>query len=133
MLLNHLSFANGVALSRNNDFLLISETTTGRIHKFWLRGPRIHRTDLLLTVSGLPDNINRDSAGNFWIAQVLGPPPRRLSRDGGVPIKIDEQGHILEWLDGRYGERVTIASDVKEVDGRVWIGSITSSFVEVSY
>lgn len=40
VLLNNLAFADGVALSKDRSFLLVAETATFKIFKFWLRGPK---------------------------------------------------------------------------------------------
>jgi len=40
ILINDLIFANGVALSRNEDFVLVAETGKYRILKYWLKGEK---------------------------------------------------------------------------------------------
>lgn len=120
-----LAFPNGVALSRDRTFLLLAETTTGQIHKFWLSGPRRHSYGMLLQLGGRPDNINRNADGDFWIAQnpTL---PYVLRRGEGIghPIKIDGSGRVLDHL-GDVGS----TSDVTEFNNRIWLGSLDNSYV----
>lgn len=63
-----LNFANGVAVSDAQDFLLIAETGSYRILKHWLRGPASGTTEVLIdNLPGFPDNINNGLNGRYWI------------------------------------------------------------------
>nr|CAD1817215.1 unnamed protein product [Ananas comosus var. bracteatus] len=53
VLADGLSFPNGLALSKNGSFLLIAETTTCRILRYWLRKPHA-ATPTLEVVAQLP-------------------------------------------------------------------------------
>ncbi|KAL3569000.1 hypothetical protein D5086_028890 [Populus alba] len=63
-----LAFANGVALSKDSTFLLVAETTTCRILRFWLHGPNAGKSDVFTELPGFPDNIRRNTNGEFWVA-----------------------------------------------------------------
>jgi sugar lactone lactonase YvrE len=66
-----LNFANGVAISDSQDYLLIAETGSYRILKHWLRGETAGRTEVLIdNLPGFPDNINNGLNGRFWIGLV---------------------------------------------------------------
>ena len=71
VILDGLNFANGVAISQDQQFLLIAETGTYRILKHWLQGPKTGTTEVLLdNLPGFPDNINNGLDGRFWIGLV---------------------------------------------------------------
>lgn len=68
-LIGNLQFANGVEMSPKGDFVLINETGMYQIRRYWLKGPKAGKHDVLIdNLPGFPDNIRADSAGNFWIA-----------------------------------------------------------------
>lgn len=68
VLLDGLNFANGVAISNDQQFLLVAETGGYRILKHWLDGPNVGTTEVLLdNLPGFPDNINTGMNGRFWI------------------------------------------------------------------
>ncbi|XP_074267381.1 protein STRICTOSIDINE SYNTHASE-LIKE 10-like [Silene latifolia] len=115
ILLRNLYFANGVALSKDNDFVLVAQTTTGEILKYWLTGYKAGCYEVLLQLDGRPDNINRDAKGDFWIAV-------RLSKS----IKINHLGYILETIDG---DEIVNPSDVSEFDHRLWIGFVDQPYI----
>ena len=71
VLLDGLDFANGVAVSEDQQYLLIAETGTYRILKHWLAGPNAGETQVLIdNLPGFPDNINNGLNGRFWIGLV---------------------------------------------------------------
>lgn len=68
VLMDELNFANGVAVSEDGSFLLVSETGHYRILKHWLTGERQGLTEVLLdNLPGFPDNLNRGLQGRFWL------------------------------------------------------------------
>ena len=71
VILDGLNFANGVAISADQQYLLIAETGAYRILKHWLQGPNAGSTEVLLdNLPGFPDNINNGLDGRFWIGLV---------------------------------------------------------------
>ena len=67
-LLDNLNFANGVAVSEDGNFLLISETGHYRVLKYWLAGDRKGNTEVLLeNLPGFPDNLKSGTNGRFWL------------------------------------------------------------------
>ena len=71
VIVDNLNFANGVAISADQQFLLIAETGSYRILKHWLEGPQAGTTQVLLNnLPGFPDNINNGLDGRFWIGLV---------------------------------------------------------------
>ena len=71
LLLDNLYFANGVALSASEDFVLVNETYEHRIMRFWLKGPKAGTADVFAdNLPGYIDNITEAPDGGFWLAVV---------------------------------------------------------------
>ncbi len=71
VLLDKLYYANGVALSPDESFVLVIETTRYRVQRLWLTGPRKGEHEVLLdNLPGFPDGISCDEMGTFWLALV---------------------------------------------------------------
>jgi sugar lactone lactonase YvrE len=69
VLLDGLQFANGVALSRDEDFVLVNETGSYRITRYWLKGERAGTHDVFFdNLPGFPDGISANGRGTFWVA-----------------------------------------------------------------
>jgi len=80
VIMKGLNFANGIAISDDDRFLLVAETGSYRILRHWLRGPDAGTTDVVLdNLPGFPDNINGGSDGRFWIGLIA---PRNARLDG---------------------------------------------------
>ncbi|KAJ0098603.1 hypothetical protein Patl1_20898 [Pistacia atlantica] len=153
-----IAFANGVALSKDRTFVLVAETTTGRILRFWLQGPDTGKFDVFAELPGFPDNIRRTSNGDFWVAlhakkglsgKILSNPwcgktmlklPlsfRQLHSMlvGGKPhataIKLSEKGEVLEVLEDSEGKTLRFISEVEEKDGKLWMGSVMVPFIGI--
>lgn len=68
-LLRDLQFANGVAVSKDGQFVLVNETAAYRITRYWLSGNKAGQSDVFAdNLPGFPDNIRADADGNFWVA-----------------------------------------------------------------
>ena len=71
VLLDELYYANGVALSFDESFALVVETTRYCVRRLWLAGPRKGEDEVLLdNLPGFPDGISCDETGAFWLALV---------------------------------------------------------------
>lgn len=70
-LLSGLNFANGVAVSHDQQYVLVNETGSYRILRYWLEGPKKGTSEPLIEgLPGFPDNISRGYDGRFWVALV---------------------------------------------------------------
>ena len=90
LLLDNLYFANGVALSPDESYLLVNESAVNHIRRYWLTGPNAGQTEVFSNVSqfqGLPDNITHNGESLFWVATFFGP-----------VIALDSSGQILYQL-----------------------------------
>lgn len=86
ILMDGLSFANGIAISEDQQFLLVAETASYRILKYWLEGPKAGGAEVLLdNLPGFPDNINNGLNGRFWIG-LAAPRNALLDKYSGKPF-----------------------------------------------
>ena len=136
VLAEDLYFANGVALSEDESYLLINETYRYRISKYWLQGPKKGTLELVANkLPGFPDNIRRSSKGTFWVCLFtvrnpimdrLHPHPAlkkavaRLPKflwpkpaPYGMILEMDGNGNILRSLQDPGGQKL------KEITGAV--------------
>ncbi|EEF40681.1 Adipocyte plasma membrane-associated protein, putative [Ricinus communis] len=70
VLVHHLYFANGIAISPDQDYLVFSETPMGRCKKYYIHGNKKGRIEKFIDLPGLLDNIHYDGHGHFWIASA---------------------------------------------------------------
>ncbi|OMP08477.1 Six-bladed beta-propeller, TolB-like protein [Corchorus olitorius] len=134
VLLNNLSFPNGVALSKDGSFLVFAETSKCRIQRYWLKTSKAGTLETLAKLPGFPDNIKRSPRGGFWVAmhsrsgKILSwmlsyPQPGKSLvrllrfdimmkaysvvskyRGSGLAIRLSEDGEILEMLEDKVSE-----------------------------
>ncbi len=147
VLLKDLYFANGVALSPKEDFVLINETYRYRIVRYWLKGPRAGTREILIdNLPGFPDNISSNRRGTFWLAlftvrnptvDKLHPHPflkTQLSKlpkamwpkpkPYGLVLALDEKGRITRSLHDPTGQHLREITSVVEYDGHLYLGSL---------
>nr|GMC79344.1 protein strictosidine synthase-like 10 [Ipomoea batatas] len=158
VLIEGIAFANGVALSKDRSFVLVAETSTGRVLRYWLKGPEAGNHSTFAVVPGFPDNIRRNSRGQFWVAlhAKKGPLAHLLVSNPwlgktllklpfnfkqlhhllvGKPhasaIKLGEDGEVVEVLEDIEGKTLKFISEVEEHEGKLWIGSVLMPFLGV--
>ncbi|KAL0456268.1 UNVERIFIED_CONTAM: protein STRICTOSIDINE SYNTHASE-LIKE 13 [Sesamum latifolium] len=151
-----LAFPNGVQLSKDQSFLLFTETTNCRIMKHFLEGPKMGKTEVVANLPGFPDNVRINEKGEFWVAidccrtaaqEVLihNPwlrsvyfrlpiPMRHLARMVGMRMYtvialLNGEGEILDVLDDKRGDVMKLVSEVREVNGKLWIGTVAHNHI----
>lgn len=71
VLLDRLYFANGLALSPNEEFVVVAETMSSLIHRYYLKGPKAGTDDIFVDgLPGLPDNLIANEDG-LWAPLVM--------------------------------------------------------------
>lgn len=156
VLLNNLSFPNGVLLSENGDYILFAETSRCRVMRYWLETSKAGTYEVFAQLPGFPDNISWSPRGGFWVAihsrrerileWVLSYPwignallklPFDIMkayshlakwRGSGLAMRLSEQGEVLETFEDKSGNRWRSMAEVQEKDGTLWIGSISMPF-----
>jgi sugar lactone lactonase YvrE len=152
VLLRDLYFANGVALSQHEDFVLVNETYRFRVTRYWLKGERAGKSDVFVdNLPGYPDNITSNRHGAFWLALVtlrnetgdwLSPRPMlknmlsKLPRAAlptpqayGFVVELDETGRIVRSFQDPGGKHVPMITSAFERDGYLYLGSLSNPFV----
>lgn len=156
VILDNLTFPNGVTLSQDGNFLLVAETTICRIMRFWLKTSKAGTLEVFANLPGYPDNIKRNQKGEFWVAiyskeskilrwvhskpwivyvlsKIIPINFVRVSshiakgKGEGLAIKLGVNGEILEILEDVHGKKWKYASEVMERDGNLWIGSVENN------
>ena len=145
-------FANGLELSKDETFLLLSETSKYRILKYWLKGEKAGTSEIFLdNLAGFPNNISRKENGNFWIGFttkrndqlddihpkkgmkkfVFGLPSfvQPKAEKFGMILEISEEGKIIQALFDTSGDAVMEAGAVKEFNNHLYIGGDVVSYI----
>ncbi|XVF78782.1 hypothetical protein PTKIN_Ptkin14bG0164200 [Pterospermum kingtungense] len=127
--------AEGVPFRFTNGLDIDTNTESGRMRvlRFNLEGEEQgHDPKVFAQLPRVPDNIKRNEKGEFWVALNT----RRTWRiviDAPDPIgiKYDVEGNVLQQLDGKGGFTFNSISEVKEFNGRLYIGSVTKPYVSI--
>jgi len=83
LVIDNLFFANGVAVSPDDAFVLVAETGKYRVLRHWLRGEKAGSTEVFLdNLPGFPDGVTTGENGRFWIALAA---PRDTTLDAALP------------------------------------------------
>ena len=158
VVLDGLAFANGVALSKNEDFVVVAETGARTVVRRWLTGNRAGMRDLLCQgLPGYPDNVARGSDGLIWVT-IASPTDPILERLQTGPMRLrklatrlpeklqpkpkksvrvqayDDEGRLVHDLDidaAAHGAAYHMVTGVREHEGRVWMGSLHEAAVAV--
>lgn len=146
-LLKGLYFANGVAVSPDQTFVLVAETGKYRVQRLWLKDPKEGMVDTFIdNLPGFPDGISSNGQDKFWLALVT---PRQALFDKVLPrpflrkmiarmpkflqpaperysfvVGIDPQGRIVENLQNGSSDCYAQIANVVEHDGKLYFGSI---------
>lgn len=71
VILRDLYFANGVAVSPDQSFVLVNDTAAYRVRRVWLTGPKQGQSDVFIdNLPGFPDGISSNGRDTFWLALV---------------------------------------------------------------
>lgn len=109
----------------------VSEYLANRIQRVWLKGPRANSSETFLVLQGKPDNIRRNSRGEFWVAvnNLLGPPPTLPMLPLG--IRVNENRAVLQVVSFAEGFGVESVSEVQEFNGALYVGSLHVSYASI--
>lgn len=74
-LVGGLQFANGVAVSHDQRSVLVAETGSYRVVRWWRAGPKAGQLEPVIgPLPGFPDNLTRGLGGRYWLGLAS---PRR--------------------------------------------------------
>ena len=147
-LLSGLYFANGVALSSDESFVLVNETLMYRIQKYWLKGDKAGTSEIFIeNLPGFPDNVSSNEEGIFWVAlfnprnnfvemssnkpflrkivfrlpELLQPQPINHS----FVLGLNENGKVVHNLQYQANEAYSPITSVKQYNDILYFGSLT--------
>jgi len=147
LLMDQLCFANGVALSPAEDFVLVNETWNYRVLRYWLKGEKQGTHDVFIEhLPGYPDGISCDGEGIFWLAlpsvrnglldnlsekpflrKVISrlpaffhPKPKRFAFFLGINL----DGTVVYNLQEPTGQPFAMITSVEAWGGRLYLGSL---------
>jgi sugar lactone lactonase YvrE len=152
-LLRNIYFANGVAVSPDQTFVLVAETAEYRIRRVWLKEPKMGQNDVFIdNLPGFPDGISSNGRDRFWLALVtprqaifdrmllpyptmrkmvarlpkfMLPAPKRYS----FVLGLDPQGRVVENLQNGSPDCFAQIANVVEHNGALYLGSIGENTV----
>ncbi|XP_054790238.1 protein STRICTOSIDINE SYNTHASE-LIKE 4-like [Prosopis cineraria] len=152
--LDNLSFANGVALSKDEDYLLVCETWKYRCLRHWLKGEKKGKTETFIdNLPAAPDNILLAPDGSFWVALVqltsekmgfvhsstilkrlVATFPSLVNVVSGAYKKamvanVGTDGKITRIFDDDQGKVVSMVTSALEFEDHLYLGSINSNFI----
>ena len=146
-LLRDLYFANGVAVSPDQAFVLVVETGMYRVRRVWLKEPKMGQNDIFIdNLPGFPDGISSNGRDRFWLALVtprqamfdrmqpypfmrkmvmrlpkfIQPAPQRYS----FVLGLDLQGRVTQNLQNGSSDCYAEISNAVEHNGTLYFGSI---------
>ncbi|KAI3366604.1 hypothetical protein L3Q82_009289 [Scortum barcoo] len=161
VLLDSLYMPNGVVLSPDEHFLLLAETSIGRILRYWLKGPKAGTKEILHdNMIGYPDNIRLSDHETFLVGittprfrkmtppflDLIAPYPAvkrflakviPLSWYGlllpryALVLELGPDGEIVGTLHDPEGQLTWAISDVFQHRGRTYLGSTDLPFLPV--
>ncbi|KAK9948116.1 hypothetical protein M0R45_003704 [Rubus argutus] len=154
ILLDGLGFANGVAVSKDQDFLVVCETWKFRCLRYWLKGDKRGKTEIFVeNLPGAPDNINLAPDGSFWIALL------QLTSDGmefvhssraakhliatsgkfvelvngvhkkATVVNVGTDGKIIKKLEDPNARVMSFVTSAVEFEDHLYLGSLQNNFV----
>lgn len=151
LLVDDLYFANGVALSEDERFVLFNETGLYSTSKYWLKGPKKGTREFVHNnLPGYPDGISRGEDGIFWLTIIspraqstddlmIKPNLRNLimklpkflhpaAQDYNCILGINEDGKVIHNLQSSTPKYSEIAS-IQQYGNRLYFGSLNDTGV----
>ncbi|MCT4582695.1 MAG: SMP-30/gluconolactonase/LRE family protein [Flavobacteriales bacterium] len=138
-------FGNGVAVSQNDEFVLMADLTKYRILRYWLKGEHSGKTDIFIdNLPGFPNGISRRKDGSFWLGFTTKRDPlldkihskttikkmiyalpmwlQPKQKPYGMLMHLSENGNILKTYYDTSGKIVSEVSSIEEHKGILYMG-----------
>uniref|UniRef100_A0A668UU00 Strictosidine synthase conserved region domain-containing protein n=1 Tax=Oreochromis aureus TaxID=47969 RepID=A0A668UU00_OREAU len=161
VLVDSLYMPNGIVLSPDEDFLLLAETSIGRILRYWLKGPKSGTKEVIMdNMIGYPDNIRLSDHGTFLVGittprfrkfmppflDMIAPYPvvkRFLAKvvplnwynillpHYALVLELGLDGELMGTLHDPEGRLTWAISDVFQHRGRTYLGSTDLPFLPI--
>jgi len=151
-LLPGIHFANGVAVSPDQNSVLVNETGMYRVLRYWLRGEKAGTWDVFIdNLPGFPDGISSNGKDKYWVALVtprdsffdrilphpflrkmvmrlpkfLRPAPKHYS----FVLGLNQEGKVIDNLQNGGPDCYAEIANVVERNGSLYFGSIAETTV----
>ena len=149
VLLAGLQFANGVAVGPDDAYVLVNETGSYRVTRYWLTGDNAGQSDVFAdNLPGFPDGISFNGDNRFWVAlfaprntlldysadkpwlrrlvfhlpQWMQPAPEHV----GQILSFDTDGQIVTHLRAAGADTFAPITSVEQVGDTLYLGSLTA-------
>ena len=153
-LLHDLYFANGVAVSSKQDFVLVNETWNYRVIRYWLKGPKKGSSDIFVDkLPGFPDGVSNNGKGIFWIP-LISPRDKVLDFTADKPflrkiimrmpdilkpapkphatvLGFNELGELMYNLQDPRGVNFSIISSAEQFGNNLYLGSLEEAAIGI--
>ena len=115
LVLGDLWFANGVAVSPDQSFVLVAEALGNRVMRYWLTGDKRGQSEVFIEKVMGVDNLDVNSRGMFWIP----------SSAEGIMLEVDKDGNIIRKLNILHpsGEPYLSLAGAREHEGKLYLNS----------
>lgn len=148
VLLDGLQFANGIAVGPGERYVLVNETLTYNVQRYWLKGPKAGSAENFINaLPGFPDGISHNGKGGFWLA-IFAPRNALLDKTAGMPflramierlpnflkpktvphaivLGLNEDGEIIHNLQDASDSAYAPVTSAEEANGWLYLGSLT--------
>ncbi|KAJ7972137.1 putative Strictosidine synthase [Quillaja saponaria] len=168
------SFTNDMDIDEDEGIIYFTDTSTIFYRSFnlqavhggtpewgqdWQKPLLVGHVDTFAELPGFPDNVRRNSKGEFWVALHAKQTPfakwmysnswagktllkfplsfRQLhallvgGKAHATSVKLSDEGKILEVLEDTEGKVMRFISEVEEKGGKLWIGSVLVPFIGI--
>ncbi|QEX21835.1 ABC transporter permease [Hypericibacter adhaerens] len=151
-ILKNLAFPNGICIAHDGQSVLWASTWLCKIYRYWIAGEKAGQLEILIdNLPGYPDNINRASDGNYWLAFVglrspvydlaMADPAFRVRMVKQIPpdewlcpginygcvIKFNDEGEVLESLWDPGAQQHPTITSMREHKGYLYIGGLENN------
>ncbi len=151
-IVRNLRFANGICMAHDGKSFLFAETWLCTVKRYWIAGPKKGTIEMVLdNMPGNPDNINRASDGNYWLAiaglntpimtlynRMPGFRKRMVKRlpgdewiigniNRGCILKFNDSGEVLESYWDKEAKSHSMITSMREHKGYLYIGGINNN------
>lgn len=149
VLLDGLQFANGVAVGPGERYVLVNETGSYRVLRYWLTGARAGSHDVFIdNLPGFPDNVSFNGEDTFWLAiyaprnaaldfmadkpflrkvayrlpAALQPAPARHA----IALGLNPDGEVIHNLQDASADAYAPVTSVEQVGDMLYLGSLSA-------
>jgi len=149
VLLTGLQFANGVAVGPDDAYVLVNETGSYRVIRYWLTGDKAGQREIFIDdLPAFPDGISFNGDGTFWLA-LFGPRDPMLDFAADKPwlrriifrlpkalqpapphighvVGLDTEGEVIADLQDTSEDAFAPVTSAEQAGDMLYLGSLTA-------